>query len=261
MSNKKDFFISYNGKDQNWAEWVAWEVEQMGYSTIIQAWDFNAGGNFVNAMQEAAKNAERTIAVLSQNYLDAQFTHPEWHAAFRQDPKGEKGLLIPVRIAECDLDGLLSQIIYIDLVGVDENQAGEKLREQLESIITGKRRRPEARPSFPGVSSSENDRPAPPPPTITPAPPVKAVPNTSTETNKTIFLNALKGMLSSQFEEVFFHAGIQSDQIAPGAQNVRAMAIIKYSESAGELDKLENAIQTVAPGVLKTCKAEIENPN
>ncbi len=112
---KKDFFISYNGKDKDWAEWIAWQLEDTGYSVVIQAWDFRPGGNFVLEMQKAAQ-AERTLVVLSPNYLAAQFTQPEWAAAFAQDPTGEKGISLPVRVAECNLQGLLPVIIYIDLV-------------------------------------------------------------------------------------------------------------------------------------------------
>ena len=60
----KDFFISYTGADQQWAEWIAWQLEEEGYSVVLQAWDFHAGGNFVLLMQKALEEAERTIAVL-----------------------------------------------------------------------------------------------------------------------------------------------------------------------------------------------------
>ena len=39
----KDFFISYTGADQQWAEWIAWQLDHAGYTTILQAWDFHAG--------------------------------------------------------------------------------------------------------------------------------------------------------------------------------------------------------------------------
>jgi hypothetical protein len=58
------------------------------HSGIIQAWDFRPGENFVLWMQQAAKQAITTIAVLSQDYLQASFTQPEWAAAFAQDPQG-----------------------------------------------------------------------------------------------------------------------------------------------------------------------------
>jgi hypothetical protein len=115
---KKHFFISYNKADRAWAVWIAWQLEEAGYTTISQAWDFRPGGNFVLDMQRAAEQAERTIAVLSPDYLTSQFTQPEWAAAFGQDPTGENSTLLPVRVRECDPQGLLRQIVHVDLVGL-----------------------------------------------------------------------------------------------------------------------------------------------
>jgi tetratricopeptide (TPR) repeat protein len=144
----KDFFISYNSADRQWAEWIAWQLEEVGYTTVLQAWDFRPGSNFVLEMQRAATEAERTIAVLSPDYLGARFTQPEWAATFAQDPMGEKGMLLPVRVRECDLKGLLPQIIYIDLVGLDEVVAQDAL---LAGVRRG-RAKPTAPPGFPGVA-------------------------------------------------------------------------------------------------------------
>src|SRR5205085_11394024 len=93
----KHFFISYNKTDRTLAEWTAWQLEEARYTTIIQAWDFRPGMNFVQKMHEAVQEAERTIVVLSTNYLEALYTYPEWEVAFKQEPRGEKGLLVPVR--------------------------------------------------------------------------------------------------------------------------------------------------------------------
>jgi hypothetical protein len=163
----KDFFISYNGQDKAWAEWVAWQLEEAGYSTVIQAWDFRPGGNFVLDMQRAAADCGRTIAVLSQHYLDAMYTQPEWAAAFAQDPTGAAKTLLPVRVQACNLKGLLSQIVYIDLVGKNQAEARQLL---LAGLQTG-RAKPGEVPGFPGGSGgaggeSAAPRPASPPPTF-----------------------------------------------------------------------------------------------
>ena len=121
---KKDFFVSYNKADRSWAEWIAWQQEEAGYTTVLQAWDFRPGSSFVLEMDRAVKEAERVIVVLSSDYLDAKFTQPEWASFFRKDPTGEEGLVVPVRVSECDVDGLLGPIIYIDLVGRTEEDAG-----------------------------------------------------------------------------------------------------------------------------------------
>lgn len=59
-----DFFLSYNKADHPWAEWLAWQLEEAGYTTIIQAWDFRPGTNFVAKMHEVTTSATHTIAVL-----------------------------------------------------------------------------------------------------------------------------------------------------------------------------------------------------
>ena len=112
---KTDFFVSYNKADRTWAEWIAWQLEAQGYTTIVQAWDFRPGSNFVLEMHAATSSAQRTIAVLSPDYLTSLYTQPEWAAAFVQDPTGKDGTLLPVRVSTCELTGLLSGIIYLDL--------------------------------------------------------------------------------------------------------------------------------------------------
>jgi len=104
------------------------------------------GSNFVLEMQRAASEAERTIAILSPTYLDALYTKPEWTAAFVQDPTGEKGTLIPVRVQKCDLKGLLTPIIRIDLVGLNETAAKEALLQG----IKRERMKPSVKSAFPG---------------------------------------------------------------------------------------------------------------
>src|SRR5712692_10702164 len=93
----KNFFISYNKADRTWAEWIAWQLEEAKNTPVLQAWDFRPGSNFALEMQHATTEAERTIAVLSPDYLAARFTQPEWAAAFAQDLTGGKDTLIPVR--------------------------------------------------------------------------------------------------------------------------------------------------------------------
>ena len=63
-----DFSIRRNRADAKWAEWIAWQLENEGYTTKLQDWDRGPGSNFVLQTQWAAA-AKRTIAVLSPDYL------------------------------------------------------------------------------------------------------------------------------------------------------------------------------------------------
>jgi len=122
-----DFFISYTKADEDAAQWVAWQLEQAGFNVIIQAWDFGAGSNFVSEMEEATRKAERTIVILTQAFMDSAFARAEWAAAFAKDPMGIKRTLLPVRVGECEVEGLLGQIVYIDLVGRTAEEAADEL--------------------------------------------------------------------------------------------------------------------------------------
>jgi tetratricopeptide (TPR) repeat protein len=156
----KDFFISYNKADQAWAEWIAWQLEAEGYNTVLQAWDFLPGSNFVLDMDQAAKTARRTIVLLSPDYLVSSFTRSEWAAAFAQDPTGAQGKLLPIRVRACTLSGLLAQLVYIDLVDLDEPLAQAALRAEL----THTRLRPTTAPNYPGsVMSTPRTSPFPGP--------------------------------------------------------------------------------------------------
>ncbi len=35
----KDFFISYVDVDCQWAQWIAWQLEDAKYSVYLQEWD------------------------------------------------------------------------------------------------------------------------------------------------------------------------------------------------------------------------------
>ena len=142
--------ISYTQADLSWAEWIAWQLEESGVQTILQAWDFRAGCNFVLEMDSASKQA--TIPVLSSSYVNAAYTHPEWASAsaLARDPIGEKRILLPVRVDECTLTGLLAQVVHVDLVGLTEVQAKSRLLSQLQ----GERGKPCSAPPFPGSSGA-----------------------------------------------------------------------------------------------------------
>jgi hypothetical protein len=146
-----DFFVSYTQADQKWAEWIAWQLEEAGYTTVLQAWDFPPGSNFVVAMHNAAKQTDRTIAVLSDDYVESEYGMSEWGAAYSKDAVGNNRILVPVRVKKCDPSGLLRSITWIDLVPASE-AADEALAKQL--LLEGvrrDRRKPEVPPDFPAA--------------------------------------------------------------------------------------------------------------
>src|SRR5919202_940448 len=125
MPDVRDFFLSFNQVDRDWAAWIAWTLEDAGYTVWFQDWDFK--GNFVLEMDKAHARSRCTIALISPDYLASRFTASEWAARFAQDATSEHDLLILVRVRPCELEGLLAQIVYVDLVGCGEAAARDRL--------------------------------------------------------------------------------------------------------------------------------------
>ena len=49
----KDFFISYTAVDEPWAKSITVTLDQAGYTTLVQAFDFRPGDDFMHSMHEA----------------------------------------------------------------------------------------------------------------------------------------------------------------------------------------------------------------
>lgn len=141
-----DFFVSYTSADVAWAEWIGWQLEAAGYSVLFQAWDFVAGANWQIRMQQ---HARRTIVVLSEAYLTSVYSGEEWRAAWAADADAIRSNLLSVRIEDCTLPELLRTRVYLDLFGLNAQQARRQLL-----IAVGS---PVARTSagFPGLARPE----------------------------------------------------------------------------------------------------------
>ncbi|NEQ50319.1 MAG: toll/interleukin-1 receptor domain-containing protein [Leptolyngbya sp. SIO3F4] len=245
----KDFFVSYTSCDLTWAEWIAWILEENGHSVIIQAWDFRPGGNFILDMQRAAAEAERTIMVLSEAYLNAMYTQPEWAAAFTQDPTSTKRQLLPIRVAPCEPPGMLAAVVYVDLVGKTETEAEQLLLEALQE-----RAKPSRRPSFPHTTlapaeaKASNTTAKPFPLANTTKQPDKTSSNSNTSqpqplpaTERLRLIQTLNALPGPQFDTLLF-------ALNPPSGNIPSNAAPQATRSAALLEWLESPI---GPGLLE----------
>lgn len=118
-----DFFVSYNKDDAAWAAWIAWQIEAAGYTTVIQAWDFLPGDDFVTRMDHAKARCARIVVVLSPSYGPAPIANSEWHGFYLRDADGSQRLILPVLVRPCEIPPLLQSRVYVDLPGKTAAQA------------------------------------------------------------------------------------------------------------------------------------------
>ena len=156
-------FVSYSSADERWATWMAWELETAGYRAMLQAWDFVPGTNFIEFMDRGVSRSAAVVAVLSQRYVDSPYGRLEWQAALQADKGNPTGRLVTVRVEDCQVDGLLGIITYIDLVGVtDQHQARALLLDRIRHALAGRAERQEvAYPPTGQVSTGQVPRARP----------------------------------------------------------------------------------------------------
>jgi WD40 repeat protein/3',5'-cyclic AMP phosphodiesterase CpdA len=170
-------FVSYSPADERWATWIAWELEQAGFRTMIQAWDFVAGSNFIDFMDRGVTESAVVVAVLSRHYMRSRWGRLEWQTAIRSNPDEPTSRLITVRVEECELEGFLSMITYVDLTDVvDPAQARRRLLERIGHALAG-RAKPVKGPPYPLTpAGSGPEQPSPGAGPVTPDGPVRRLP-------------------------------------------------------------------------------------
>ena len=148
--DKRDFFVSFNQVDRTWATWIAWVLEEKGYSVFFQDWDFS--GSFIEQMHQASQRAGRTLVVLSDHYLGSEYARSEAWAALARDPVGREDRVVAVKVGPTTGNlGLFSQFAYLDLTTCAEADAERLLFERARKAVEPDyRAKPSTRPGFPG---------------------------------------------------------------------------------------------------------------
>jgi hypothetical protein len=151
-SRGPDFFVSHAGRDTGWAEWLAWQLQQAGFTVELDVWDWAPGEDFVARMEAALQRADRLLAVCSEAYFASAFGGAELRAAFAGSAAAG-GRIVPVLVEPVTLPGLYAPLIPLDLTGLDEAAAAARLRDRLTGL------RPTGRPPFPRRGPAPGGRP------------------------------------------------------------------------------------------------------
>jgi tetratricopeptide (TPR) repeat protein len=163
-TERKNFLVSHAGTDAAWAEWVAWQLIEAGYTVELDLWDWAAGQNFITKISDALDGCERVVALWSMEYFTrARYTTEEWSAASVKLPGAEHGRLVPLRVEDVPtgaVPGILRPLLYRDLFGLAEDEARQVLQAAVRAPA-----RPGQPPVFPGRGTprarSRQGEPAP----------------------------------------------------------------------------------------------------
>jgi len=133
--------VSYTADDLAWAEWASQILESVGLTVRMQAWDVDAGANFVEWIGEQLKGCAHVVALYSAKYFASYWCTQEWTSAL----VGKS--LIPIRVEDVGPPPPLDTRNYIDIFNVDEKIAQRRLLEAVKVLPVLRR----ASGGFPGA--------------------------------------------------------------------------------------------------------------
>jgi hypothetical protein len=103
----RDFFISYTQVTRSWAEWIAVQLEQAGYSTVLRL-ELSARQALHPRDAAGHHHGGADDRGVVAGLLRVEVRGGRVAGAFAKDHTGEQRLLVPVRLQECEPPGLLA---------------------------------------------------------------------------------------------------------------------------------------------------------
>jgi hypothetical protein len=139
-----DFFLSRRGAVAHIAREVADILVEHGYKVIVEDYDFHFGDSVIERMHAGLKNARDLIILYTRDYEQSPNTRKEFSSfeAQRVTSQEERHVII-LRCEDVLPQGLLADVIYQDLVGIEDQE------ERKRRIIAAAERRPQGTPPPP----------------------------------------------------------------------------------------------------------------
>lgn len=123
----RDFFISYNKENKNYAKQIANILETNNYTVHIQAWDIRPSDDFMEKMNEFLENSRGFIAIVSGKYFESEYCKKEWWAAFNKYVTNKNYRFFSFRVEDVKMPELTKTIVWIDLMNIPEINFKKKI--------------------------------------------------------------------------------------------------------------------------------------
>ena len=128
-------FLSYArvDADKKFVRELHQRLRRDGIECFFDEVSLAPGANFVLQVSVAIDECNYLVMVMSRAYFSARFAPVEWAAVLADDPKNERGRLVPLLLEECELPALIKQLNYIDV------SSTERFRTELSThLATGR---------------------------------------------------------------------------------------------------------------------------
>src|SRR5437762_6379699 len=145
-------FISHSSKDKKAVSRIAARLKKDGHDVWADYLKLSPGDNFADKIQEAIRDSEAFVVVISANSLQSTWARAEF-SAIALGQIADKKKVVPVRIDNCPVPNYLSNFLYVDLS--HDFQSGLETLSQVFKVPK-RRSKSVAEPQRRGLQSSLN---------------------------------------------------------------------------------------------------------
>ena len=97
-------FISYSGKDQNFAERLSADLQNKGVRCWFAPHDMPIGGKILDEIDAAIRLREKLLLILSEHAIASDWVEDEATKAFEEERRRGQTVLFPIRLDDAVLD-------------------------------------------------------------------------------------------------------------------------------------------------------------
>jgi hypothetical protein len=128
-----DVFVSYSSKDRAWvAAELLPRLKTANIKVCIDFADFELSAPSMDEMERAIRMSRKTVAIITQNYMDSGWTEFENLMLQTLDPANRKRRFVPLLKEKVELPLRMSYLVYADFADpVDTDLSWRKLLKTL----------------------------------------------------------------------------------------------------------------------------------
>jgi len=108
-------FISHSHQDKKYSEQISRALESAGHEIWIDTLKLKPGDNFISKINEAIKESDAFIVIISKNSINSESVSREISAIALSEISKKRTKIIPVLIDRSTVPQYLAQYLYVDL--------------------------------------------------------------------------------------------------------------------------------------------------
>lgn len=107
-------FISYSHQDKDFVDKLATNLVMHKARVWIDRWELNVGDSIIERIQEAIKESDALIVVISNSSMKSEWCKKELSAGFLRELEEKRVVVLPLLLEKCEMPIFLRGKMYAD---------------------------------------------------------------------------------------------------------------------------------------------------